>query len=172
MGVVGVLRITSSELFPVTGAGATGPRPVVSNCSVSPGIAGAVFAATRVPSTWMAIALPCAEKTAGENGPTGTVCGADSTPLLVTTKVTLPFEETSHGSCALICVGETKSNGAKTLLLKRTETLARDVGKGIWPASAIWGARLTPKIEMSAPGATGAVKLAALTMPPEFTTGV
>jgi len=45
-------------------------------------------------------------------------------------------------------------------------------GKGIWPASAIWGARLTPKIEMSAPGATSAVKLAALTMPPEFTTGV
>jgi hypothetical protein len=46
------------------------------------------------------------------------------------------------------------------------------VGKGIWLANAICGARLTPKMEMSAPGATGAVKLAAFTMPPELTTGV
>src|SRR5688572_17331377 len=71
---------------------------------------------------------------------------------LTTTAVAVPGA-TSYGTCALICPVETASRGTD-MPFTSTDT------------SAVAGARSLPKIEMRAPGATGAVKLAAFTMPP------
>src|SRR5580658_10156437 len=107
----------------------------------------------------------------GEKLPTWTACGAEAAVPLVTTTETWPVVGTCHGSWALICCGDTKSNGA-AMLLKVTDTLPNVRGKGMVVADVFAEARLDPKIDTSEPGTAGAVKDAASTTPPGSTNGV
>src|ERR1043166_1196546 len=71
-----------------------------------------------------------------------------------TTAVAVP-DAVSYGSCALICPAVTASSGAAT------------------PFTSIDApVRFDPKIENNPPGAMGAVKLAAFTIPPALMVGV
>jgi hypothetical protein len=70
----------------------------------------------------------------------------------------------------LICVGDTKYNGAVTLFMV-TETPASDFGSGTAEAEAVCGARFVPKIDISIPGAAPAENDAPFTIPPTLIVG-
>ncbi len=141
-----------------------GREPVPIGCAMVP---SEMFIATAAP-----VPIPEGVKMPGELLAMATSIAIEAVPPRVTTtgamRVVCPNSNTDHGTCTLICRGETYRTAAG-MPANVTDTPPSIVGQGRAAAAAGAMARLSPKIEAMDPGARAglAVRLseAPLTMP-------